>query len=189
MQWLGVTLYATYSKSVVRKLVCHGCCSCVVLPQVCGKGPATTHDKLEAALFDGLTNSQPQTVQGAFKSCSYGSADFSKSESGVQVLSVTVPVPCQGTTPWNMQYDSSTCPYVGECMGVVLRAGRVQTDRHRRGMGTMVTAVAATAGGSSSVSRLVQHNGTLMHLLTCLDSTQPLVCVLFCVNCCLHRVV
>jgi hypothetical protein len=83
------------------------------LLQVCGKGPATTPQKLAAALFDGLSDSQPQTVQGAFKSCSYGNADFSK-DSGVQVLTVTVPIPCKGSTPWNLPYDSSTCPYVGE---------------------------------------------------------------------------
>lgn len=91
-------------------LCCHYCCCCS--PQVCGKGPATTPEKLEAALFDGLANSQPQTVQGAFRSCSYGNADFSKA--GVQVLSVTVPIPCKGSTPWNLHFDSSTCPYVGE---------------------------------------------------------------------------
>lgn len=84
-----------------------------VCAQVCGKGPATTPEKLEAALFEGLPDSQQQTVQGAFKACSYGNADFSK-ESGAKVLAVTVPIPCKGSTPWNLPYDSSTCPYVGE---------------------------------------------------------------------------
>lgn len=84
--------------------------------QVCGKGPATSTQSLEAALFDGLPNSQQQTVQGAFKSCSYGNADFSRES--VEVVTVTVPIPCKGSTPWNMPYDSSTCPYVGEFFGM-----------------------------------------------------------------------
>lgn len=94
---------------------------------MCGKGPATTPEKLEAALFDGLADSQPQTVQGAFKSCSYGNADFSKD--GVQVVSVTVPIPCKGSTPWNLPYDSSTCPYVGESVGCWV--GQVGADYSR----------------------------------------------------------
>lgn len=101
-------LHCTFTKWLLMTvIVCHS-----QTKQVCGKGPATTSDLLEGVLFEGVTNSQPLTVQGAFRQCSYGNADFSKA-SGVQVLSVTVPIPCKGTTGW-VQYDSSTCPYVGE---------------------------------------------------------------------------
>jgi hypothetical protein len=82
---------------------------------VCGQGPATTTQALEGALFDGLPHSQPQTVQGAFRACSYGNADFSRA-SGVEVLSLTVPIPCTGKTPWSLPYDSKSCPYIGECL-------------------------------------------------------------------------
>jgi hypothetical protein len=109
-----------------------------VCAQVCGKGPATTPEKLEAALFEGLADSQPQTVQGAFKSCSYGNADFSK-ESGAKVLAVTVPIPCKGATPWNLPYDSSTCPYVGE-LG---RAGLQMPSRPATAATASIATVAA----------------------------------------------
>lgn len=114
-----------------------------LLLQVCGKGPATTPEKLEAALFDGLANSQPQTVQGAFSACSYGNADFSKGDSGVQVVPVTVPIPCKGTTPWNLPFDSSTCPYVGErqaAVGLQLQLGQQQTHSSSSGGIRVLTA-------------------------------------------------
>jgi hypothetical protein len=63
-------------------------------------------------LFDGLIQSQAETVQGMFKSCSYGNADFSK-DIGGKVVSAVVPIPCSGRTPFYQDYDSSTCPFTG----------------------------------------------------------------------------
>ncbi|WIA38079.1 hypothetical protein OEZ86_001448 [Tetradesmus obliquus] len=77
---------------------------------VCGQGPATTPEKLAAALFEGEADSQPETLQGMFSSCSYGNADFSRS-AGCEVVSATVPIDCSGKTPWGAPFDSLTCPY------------------------------------------------------------------------------
>ena len=62
-------------------------------------------------------------MQGAFKSCSYGNADFNRE--GVEVVSVAVPIPCKGSTPWNLPYDSSTCPYVGEYDGCMFSSSNI----------------------------------------------------------------
>lgn len=45
-------------------------------------------------------------------------------------MTVTVPIPCKGTTPWNLPYDSSTCPYVGKCCG--LRGGHTLSTLSQR---------------------------------------------------------
>jgi hypothetical protein len=87
--------------------------------QVCGQGPATTPEKLEAALFEGEAASQAETLQGMFRSCSYGNADFSRSV-GTEIVSAVVPIDCTGKTPWGAPFDSLTCPYTGEAVLAVL---------------------------------------------------------------------
>lgn len=87
-------------------------CACCMF-QVCGQGPATTPEKLAGALYEGLPNSQAETLQGMFKACSYSTAEFSQQIGGM-IIPVTVPIPCQGRTPWNAPFDSSTCPFTGE---------------------------------------------------------------------------
>eukprot|EP00878_Enallax_costatus_P025764 GHUV01027591.1.p1 GENE.GHUV01027591.1~~GHUV01027591.1.p1 ORF type:complete len:236 (+),score=36.61 GHUV01027591.1:749-1456(+) len=81
--------------------------------QVCGQGPATTPENLARALFDGLPNSQTENLQGMFRTCSYGNADFSQRAGGT-IVKATIPIPCSGQTPFGVAYDSSTCPFVGE---------------------------------------------------------------------------
>jgi hypothetical protein len=80
--------------------------------QVCGQGPAATPEQLAAALFEGEAASQSETLQGMFRACSYGNADFSR-DVGAEVVSATVPIDCTGKTPWGAPYDSMTCPYTG----------------------------------------------------------------------------
>lgn len=82
--------------------------------QVCGQGPATTPEKLSAALFDGLPGSQHHTVQGMLHACSYGAANLSLA-GGSEVIRAVIPIPCKGTTPWGTAYDSTACPFTGVC--------------------------------------------------------------------------
>lgn len=68
---------------------------------------------LNGVLWSDAANAALNTVQGAYKACSYGQASFSQKDGG-KVLDTVVNIPCSGTTPGGNSYDSSQCPYVGK---------------------------------------------------------------------------
>jgi hypothetical protein len=81
----------------------------------------TNKKALEAALWETPNLSPPHTVQGMFNACSFGRAAVSKA-SGVDVLRTPVPVPCGGATPQGQGYQSSSCPFNGAPLLLLLAA-------------------------------------------------------------------
>ncbi len=95
-----------------------------------GRGLGKTHvhplmllamQSLERVLFEDSSGAAEQTVQGLFRACSYGKANFSRDSSRLTAAGV-VPIPCNGRTPQGEEYNSSTCAYHGR-KGLVLAAG------------------------------------------------------------------
>ena len=80
---------------------------------VCGQGVATDYNTIMKTLWSDVPGHQEYTVQSMFDSCSHRAAKFSQLL-GSKVLKVTIPVPCEGTTPFGVPYDGWTCPYNGE---------------------------------------------------------------------------
>eukprot|EP00877_Chromochloris_zofingiensis_P010829 jgi/Chrzof1/59/Cz01g02040.t1 len=83
----------------------------VVVLNVCNYGIPTDPESLNGVLWSDAANAALNTVQGAYKACSYGQASFSQKDGG-KVLDTVVNIPCSGTTPGGNSYDSSQCPYV-----------------------------------------------------------------------------
>jgi hypothetical protein len=79
---------------------------------VCGKGVATDYNTLMKTLWSDVPGHQEYTLQSMFESCSHRLANFSQ-RSGSKVLNVTIPIPCDGTTPSGKKYFHGGCSPIG----------------------------------------------------------------------------